>query len=749
MSLSVLESVTLHRSKTPTSGLPLRRRTSLPRSLLGRLRLAALILASISAVAMVPQIAGADQPLGVRLLAIAVAFVLPAYWAWCVRRGAFPLAGEPLEVLALYLLLRATPGNPILPLTGLILRSMYGSPALGWIRYAAWMGALIFAHAPRGSHQLTEDMARIGAMALVPGFLQILRASLERLETSERRLASLVQNSTDVVTVVDSELRIRWQADSIGAVLGVDARDLLGTSLLELIAPSDWKKLTGFIADSLEDHDLTRTFSMMLRHGDGTYRNFEVVIADRLHDRSVGGYVLNMRDATDRLRLEQDLRELAAERQHDAMHDPLTGLANRRSLLQTLERSLADARDSGERMALLLIDLDRFKELNDTLGHQVGDELLREMRPRLTVAARDAAVVARLGGDEFAVVLADPQTDPIEIAERLKAALERPFRYQGLTLLVEASVGIALYPDHGDDAETLLQRADIAMYTAKRRRLGHAVYDPGQDDYSRDRLALLGELPPAIAADQLLIHYQPKFDLVTGEIRGAEALVRWQHPERGLLYPAAFLPVVEQTGLMRPLTLNVLEQGLAQCARWRSEGIHIPVAINLAAANLLDLALADDIDRLLERYDLDSSMLELEITERIMAADPVRINKVLDEFAARGIVLALDDFGTGSSSLSYLRQLPVQELKIDKSFVDGSASGDERDAAVIRTIIRLAQDLGLRSVAEGIETDEMRVQLTAWGCEQGQGFGLARPAPAEVITRLARSGPLAPAAVGA
>ena len=206
--------------------------------------------------------------------------------------------------------------------------------------------------------------------------------------------------------------------------------------------------------------------------------------------------------------------------------------------------------------------------------------------------------------------------------------------------------------------------------------------------------------------------------------------MRWQHPERGLLYPGAFLPVVEQTGLMRPLTLNVLEQALAQCARWRREGIDIPVAINLAAANLLDLALADDIDRLLERYGLDSSMLELEITERIMAADPVRINTVLDEFAARGIVLALDDFGTGSSSLSYLRQLPVQELKIDKSFVNGSASGDERDAAVIRTIIRLAQDLGLRSVAEGIESDAMRAQLTAWGCEQGQGSGSrGRPRP--------------------
>jgi predicted signal transduction protein with EAL and GGDEF domain len=346
--------------------------------------------------------------------------------------------------------------------------------------------------------------------------------------------------------------------------------------------------------------------------------------------------------------------------------------------------------------------------------------------------------VSRLGGDEFAVLLpaGAERDDAAAVAERLRTEIERPFEYEGLTLLVEASVGIAMFPDDANDVETLVQRADIAMYAAKNGRTGYAFYESGSDEHSRERLALLGELPRAIARGELVVHYQPKFDLATDRICGVEALVRWDHPERGMLFPDAFLPVVEQTGLMRPMTLHIIEESLRECVRWREAGMSIPVAVNLSAPNLLDVGLPDDVSRLLAKWQVKPSDLQLEITERIMAADPVRISRVLDRLREQGITLSLDDFGTGSSSLSYLRELPVQELKIDKSFVRAASSGTERDAAVVRTIIALAHDLGLRSVAEGVETEQDLERLIEAGCDEAQGFGLGRPMPADDVTRM-------------
>jgi EAL domain-containing protein (putative c-di-GMP-specific phosphodiesterase class I) len=306
---------------------------------------------------------------------------------------------------------------------------------------------------------------------------------------------------------------------------------------------------------------------------------------------------------------------------------------------------------------------------------------------------------------------------------------------------VRASVGIAMFPEHGRDVETLMQRADIAMYSAKARGVGHEVYSASRDGHSRARLALIGELPDAIESGQVVVHYQPKFNLETGQIAGAEALVRWDHPQFGLLGPGAFLPLAEQTGLMRPLTLRVLNDALAQCAAWRDEGVDLPVAVNLGAPNLLDLGLPADVHELLAKWDVDPGMLQLEITETIVAADPVRVIEIMNRLGELGISLSLDDFGTGSSSLAYLRELPVQELKIDKSFILGMDE-DREAATIVETIVELAHNLGLRAVGEGIETEEAYRLLAASGCDYGQGFLMGRPMPAAELAAVAAREPV-------
>jgi diguanylate cyclase (GGDEF)-like protein/PAS domain S-box-containing protein len=673
-----------------------------------------------------------------RAVGVLLSLALAVYWVRGHRRGRFSLPLELVEAAAVFVILHVTPGDPLLPLLGLCFRSLYGGPVRALARYAMWMGALFGAHAGMGQEQVDGDLSRAMGTALAPMLGQSLFAALRASEIIQRRLTSIVQNSTDVVTIVGEDLRVRWQAASIRTVLSQEPDAIVGTHVHNLVHPDDRSALDGYFAEAAGHPDHARNLTLRLVHGKGGYRHFDVVAANRLHDPSVSGYVLNMRDATDRRELESELRSLAAQREHDAMHDPLTGLANRRRLFTRLEDATAAARAAKTKLSLLLIDLDHFKELNDTLGHQAGDRLLREIGPRLEAAVPGAELVARVGGDEFAVLL--PTGTSVEQAEAIATTLERsieePFRFQGLTLLVRASVGIAMFPEHGRDVETLMQRADIAMYSAKARGVGHEVYSASRDGHSRARLALIGELPDAIESGQIVVHYQPKFDLESGEIAGAEALVRWDHPQFGLLGPGAFLPLAEQTGLMRPLTLRVLDEALGQCARWREEGLMLPVAVNLGAPNLLDLGLPGDVHELLAKWDVGPSMLQLEITETIVAADPVRVIEIMQRLGELGISLSLDDFGTGSSSLAYLRELPVQELKIDKSFILGMDE-DEEAAMIVRTIVELAHNLGLRAVGEGIETDEAYRLLAESGCDYGQGFLMGRPMPAAELSALA------------
>ena len=414
-----------------------------------------------------------------------------------------------------------------------------------------------------------------------------------------------------------------------------------------------------------------------------------------------------------------------------ANSDDLTGLANRRAFLRRLERALADGARHERAAALLMIDLDHFKELNDTLGHPAGDQLLAQFGPRLHEAIRDADMLARLGGDEFAVLLTDvPDADAATgVAERIQAALEQPFVVEGLAVHVDASIGIALYPAHGVDGPGLLQRADVAMYEAKRQRTGSATYSADRDEHSRDRLALVNELRDALGTDELVLYYQPKACLHTGRVTGVEALVRWQHPEHGLLSPDAFLPVVEQAGLMRALTTHVLEAALAQAARWHHQGRGLTVAVNVSATDLVDAAFADQVQELLARHQVPAELLALEVTENTVMTDPERALDVLARLSEIGVGLSLDDFGTGYSSLAYVKRLPIRELKIDRSFVFNMDT-DPQDATIVRSTIELANRLNLRVVAEGVETHASWSALGAMGAAQAQGYFLSRPLPA-------------------
>ncbi len=413
-----------------------------------------------------------------------------------------------------------------------------------------------------------------------------------------------------------------------------------------------------------------------------------------------------------------------------AITDDLTGLGNRRHLVDRLRAAIESAGNDEAELALLLIDLDGFKELNDTLGHHAGDQVLRQIGPRLKHILRAGDTLARLGGDEFAVVLAPGDEATASAAGlRLRAALERSFEVGDIRVHIDASVGIALFPEHARDALGLLQRADVAMYEAKRMRTGHEVYLPSRDRHSRQRLRLVGELHGALETGQLVLYYQPKADVRTGAVTGLEALVRWQHPERGLLGPGHFLPLVEQSGLTRALTSFVIDRALCELAELRSGGLDLDVAVNLGPADLLDLGLPSEVERLLQVRRCAPEHLQLEVSEDVVMADVDRTVDVLRGLRAIGVRTALDDFGAGHAALGQLKHLEVDTLKIDCAFVMRVAQ-DERDAAIVQSLVDLGRRLGLRVVAEGVETREAWDLLVRWGCDEAQGHLLAPPMPA-------------------
>ncbi|MBV9594261.1 MAG: EAL domain-containing protein [Actinobacteria bacterium] len=421
--------------------------------------------------------------------------------------------------------------------------------------------------------------------------------------------------------------------------------------------------------------------------------------------------------------------QMSLEREHAAAHDALTGLANRDMLQFTLGEALEAFHHDGRSFGLLLIDLDDFKLVNDTLGHQVGDMVLVHFAERLRGCIRPGDQVCRLGGDEFAVVVAAADEQDVRaVAERVSASFGDPFELEGVLLEIEPSIGIAVCPLHGVDGDTLLRHADVAMYQAKEAHTGIESYRRERDGNSADRLSLIGELRQALEDDAIELHYQPKLTTVDASVLGVEALVRWNHPQRGYIPPDSFIPLAERSGIMHLLTERVVNLALEQISTWRAEGMHVPIAVNISPADLLGRRLSGIVTAGLRRHEIPASMLQLEITERMVDHHLSETSQALSELRELGVTVSLDDFGTGYSSLMRLHELPVDEIKIDRAFISSMGSGSAAEG-IVQALVDLAHALGLPAIAEGVETPEEWQRLRAFRCDGVQGWHVAVPMP--------------------
>ncbi|HEX6508453.1 MAG TPA: EAL domain-containing protein, partial [Chloroflexota bacterium] len=462
-------------------------------------------------------------------------------------------------------------------------------------------------------------------------------------------------------------------------------------------------------------------YRMSARDGHTVWVRDEAVI---VHDGPRGAATLHgvVSDITERKLTAQIL-------EHQVLHDALTSLPNRTLLFDRLQQAIRGSHRTGSPVALLLMDLDRFKEVNDTFGHHCGDMLLQQVSGRFRSTLRDSDTIARLGGDEFAVLLVGADAMGAALAaDKLSLALKEAFEIDDHSLDIGISIGAALYPDCGDDATVLLQRAEVAMYSAKRAESRFAFYESEQDPYSPTRLALIRDLRQAIERDDLTLHYQPKAHFETGCAAHVEALARWHHQDHGFVPPDRFIPLAEHAGLINALSMWVLNAALRQCRQWHEDGLDVSVAVNLSPRSLHDPNLVQAISDALRRWGASPGWLQLEITEGALMVDPARAMDTLSRLHSMGICIAIDDFGTGYSSLGYLKRLPADQIKIDKSFVQDMASNED-DAFIVRSVIDLGHSLGLEVVAEGVEDQATWDMLAAMGCDLGQGYHLSRPLP--------------------
>ena len=582
-----------------------------------------------------------------------------------------------------------------------------------------------------GLHRSHEEMRRV----------QQFTRSVQEAPDSEAAAIVLLEQAASLLRAELVEVRLLGRGDRTMGLrlrdgvlkrlpvetappLSVDAPLLIsaGTSVAPWHHPAAWGRIDELMAVPL--------------HGDDRTVIGELWVVNRLDDvTTFEDRDLRMLETIARQaavvfsngRLVERLRDQAEATLQQARHDELTGLPNRAHFHELVRGAL----DTGRPAAVLLLDLDRFKEVNDTLGHEAGDHLLRQVATRLRAATQLGVTVARLGGDEFAILLPGVASaaEASVAAHQVVGGFDVPFEVDDVSLDVAVSLGFVLAPEHGDQPEVLLQRADVAMYWAKERRTGIEVYAAERDPYSARRLAMVHDLRQAIDTGQLAVHYQPLLDLLTGGVRGVEALVRWRHPEHGPIVPDEFIPLAEQTGLIVPLTELVLRTSLQQCRTWRAAGAGIGIAVNVSARSLLDLHFPDLVQRMLREARLPAEVLTLEITETGILVDSMRTKEILERLSGTGVKLAIDDFGTGYSSLARLKELPVDELKIDRSFVSNMTVNTD-DHAIVASTIELGRNLGLLVVAEGVEDGETVTQLSELGCHVGQGmhFGLALPA---------------------
>ena len=519
---------------------------------------------------------------------------------------------------------------------------------------------------------------------------------------------------------------------ALEVMLGYTAAELTELSFTSYTHPchlrAERELFAALMAGERDHYQIEKRF--IQSNGEAIWAHLTVCL-ERSADGTPSAAIAMVENVTERHAAEEALRCQSEINHYQTQHDDLTGLANRvlfRERIATAIGAHAERGARDERCAVVLMDLDRFKDINDSLGHHAGDGVLCHVASRLERAVTQAATVGRLGGDEFAVLLERVvnHDSVLDVIGAVRSALGRPVMMQGLPIALEASIGVSLYPDDGGDVDTLLQHADIAMYQAKANETGCAFYDPCEDANDSAHLTLAAELRRAISERELVVHYQPKVNISSKRTESVEALVRWQHPSEGLLFPDRFIPIAQHSELIKPLTLYVIEESLAQCARWHAEGIDLTVSVNLSTRNLLDLEFPFQVAELLERAAMPVEYLMFEITESVMMAEHTRIGTVLAELDAMGLRLSIDDFGTGYSSLVHLRRLPVREVKIDRSFV-ASMHEDPDDAAIVRSMIELGRSLGLDVVAEGVEREETFHELLALGCGYAQGYLLSPP----------------------
>lgn len=559
--------------------------------------------------------------------------------------------------------------------------------------------------------------------------LRVYRQQLEARVSQRTRDIQVVQRSLQAT--LDAIPDLVWLKDADGVYLNCNPMfgRFIGTSKTSIVGKTDYDIVDSELADFFTENDRKAMAAgkpsineeWLTFADDGSRRLFETIKTPMIDEAGELTGVLGIaRDITERKRYIDEL-------EHKALYDNLTDLPNRALFTDRLKLALAAARRETKSLAIILLDVSRLKEVNEILGHDNGDIVLQEVASRLSTTLRKTDTVARLGGDEFAILL--PVADKVSLDRaitKILTAMQLPTLIEGISIDIQVSMGVAMYPEHGEDPHLLLSRADVALRVAKNEISGFFIYESGRDLHKRRRLSLLGELRQAIDQNELVLYYQPQINIASGEIMGVEALLRWPRTTEELVSPAEFVPLAEQTGLIRPLTLWVLEQAVAQCRRWRTNGLNLQVSVNLSARNLLDTTLPDTLATILADQQVPADCLMLEVTESAVMLHADRSLQTLKQLDEMGASLSIDDFGTGYSSLSYLMRLPVSELKIDQSFVFGMAK-NESESIIVRSTIDLAHNLGLKVVAEGIEDQETLQLLTTLGCDIGQGYLFARP----------------------
>jgi diguanylate cyclase (GGDEF)-like protein/PAS domain S-box-containing protein len=550
----------------------------------------------------------------------------------------------------------------------------------------------------------------------------------------EDRFRAMAEHAAELVLIVEPEGTISFVAPSVRAILGHEAAELTGRRFLELVNHQDLQRAETLLFDLLAHAGKVASVELILGHASGSPRHFELTLNNLTAEPSVAGIVVTGRDVTERKVMEQELS-------HQAFHDPLTNLANRALFRNRVEHALARTARDARPVVVMFLDLDDFKTINDSLGHASGDLVLFEVARRLRASLRRGDTAARLGGDEFGIMLEpEAQHDVPGVAERILEVLTPPLVVQEKEVSLAASIGIAVSSGPDDSAEEMLRNADVAMYAAKAHGKGrYEIFEPRMHHSAVERLELQADLKHAIDNGELFLHYQPVVSLSDGTIAAVEALVRWQHPRRGVVAPAGFIGVAEESGLIVPLGRWVLAEACRQAKEWRAvrPSDPISVSVNVSAAELRREDFVDHLASVLDATGLDPGLLVLELTESTLMRDADGSGKRLRALRQLGVRLAMDDFGTGYSSLSYLKKFPMDVLKIDSSFVQGLDKGPE-ESAIARAIVQIGRTLRMQTVAEGIETGEDVARLAALGCDYGQGFYLSRPMPAEKLTMLLR-----------